>query len=117
VAGGGVDWHRLGPLLLVPALGLAGLAITLYGLSRRSHRMPIAGGWLLFLSGYLGLAVGFAPYIAPYALTFRQAAAADNALALLASGLAVLLPLILGYTVWVYWVFRGKVAAGAGYHD
>jgi cytochrome d ubiquinol oxidase subunit II len=31
-------------------------------------------------------------------------------------GIAVLIPLILGYTSWAYWVFRGKVRAGAGYH-
>jgi cytochrome d ubiquinol oxidase subunit II len=31
-------------------------------------------------------------------------------------GVAVLIPLILGYTAWAYWVFRGKVQAGAGYH-
>jgi cytochrome d ubiquinol oxidase subunit II len=31
-------------------------------------------------------------------------------------GTLFLLPIILGYTVWSYWVFRGKVRAGAGYH-
>ena len=31
-------------------------------------------------------------------------------------GVAVLIPLILGYTGWAYWVFRGKVKAGSGYH-
>jgi cytochrome d ubiquinol oxidase subunit II len=116
IAAGAVDWGRLGPLAVIPLVGLVGLLITLVGLRRRSHGLPLAGAWLLFLSGYMGLAVGFAPYIVPYAVTYRQAAAADNALALLAAGLAVLLPLILGYTAWVYWVFRGKVAADAGYH-
>ena len=52
----------------------------------------------------------------PYALTFRQAASADNALALILGGVVVLLPAILGYTVFVYWLFRGKVSADAGYH-
>ena len=88
----------------------------LAGLRRKSHGWPFVGAALVFLSGYLGLAVGFFPYVVPYALTYRQAANADNALALMLVGVAILLPVILGYTVWVYWLFRGKVAADAGYH-
>jgi cytochrome d ubiquinol oxidase subunit II len=69
----------------------------------------------VFLSGYLGLAASFFPYIVPYAVDFRQAANAPNALALVLAGVAVLAPFILGYTGFVYWLFRGKVAHGA-YH-
>jgi cytochrome d ubiquinol oxidase subunit II len=71
---------------------------------------------LTFLSGYLGLAVGFFPFIVPYALTYEDAASAPNALSLMLVGAAILLPMILGYMIWVYWVFRGKVASDAGYH-
>ncbi len=111
-----VDWAVLTPLLLIPALGLIGLGLVV-GMARRgSHRWPFAGALLLFLSGYLGLAASFTPYVAPYAVTFRQAAAPDNALGLMLVGTAVILPAILGYTAWVYWVFRGKVDAEAGYH-
>jgi cytochrome d ubiquinol oxidase subunit II len=49
-------------------------------------------------------------------MTFRQAANPDNTLALLLGGAVVLLPAILGYSGWVYWIFRGKVGSGAGYH-
>ena len=58
----------------------------------------------------------FFPNIVPYDLDFRTAANADNALSLMLVGVAILLPAILGYTVWVYWLFRGKVGAHAGYH-
>ena len=112
----GFDLARLTPLLPIPALGLAGLAVIAWGLRRQSHGAPFLGAALVFLSGYLGLAASFFPYIVPYAMTFRQAANADNALALLLAGSAVLLPAILGYSLWVYWIFRGKVGAGAGYH-
>ncbi|OYX35108.1 MAG: cytochrome d ubiquinol oxidase subunit II [Caulobacterales bacterium 32-69-10] len=112
----GVDWSRFAPLAAIPLLGLAGLAIVAMGLRSRSHGWPFIGGLLVFLSGYIGLAVGFTPYVVPYAVTYAQAAAADNALALMLVGVGALLPVILGYTVWVYWVFRGKVAADAGYH-
>ena len=71
---------------------------------------------MLFVSGYLGLAASFAPYVAPYSLTFRDAANASSALVLLTGGLVVILPLVLGYVVFVYWIFRGKVSADAGYH-
>ena len=111
-----VDWSVLAPLLFIPAIGLVGLSLVV-GMARKgSHRWPFVGAMLLFLSGYLGLAASFMPYIAPYAVTFRQAAAPDNALGLMLAGTAVILPLILGYTVWVYWVFRGKVDEESGYH-
>jgi len=111
-----VDWSVLAPLLFIPAIGLVGLWLVV-GMARRgSHRWPFVGAMLLFLSGYLGLAASFMPYIAPYAVTFRQAAAPDNALGLMLAGTGVILPMILGYTVWVYWVFRGKVDEESGYH-
>ena len=116
LADGAIAWGRFLPLTPIPLLGLAGLALVALGLRRASHVLPFVGGLLVFLSGYIGLAVGFVPYVAPYGLTYAQAAAADNALGLMLVGVVVLLPVILGYTVWVYWIFRGKVAADAGYH-
>jgi cytochrome d ubiquinol oxidase subunit II len=113
---GGFDLARLAPLLPIPALGFVGLTILALGLYRRTHFSPFLGAGLVFLSGYLGLAVSFFPNIVPYSMTFRQAANPDNTLALLLGGAAVLLPAILVYSGWVYWIFRGKVSAGAGYH-
>jgi len=114
--GRGFELVRLVRLVPIPLLGLAGLAVIFVGLGRRSHVWPFVGGVIVFVSGYLGLAASFFPYVAPYGLTIWQAANADSALRLVAMGLAVILPVIIGYTVWVYWVFRGKVAADAGYH-
>ncbi|HEY2661117.1 MAG TPA: cytochrome d ubiquinol oxidase subunit II [Caulobacteraceae bacterium] len=103
-------------LVAIPILGAVGLGVVLLGLRRDSHHLPFAGAVMVFLSGYAGLAAAFFPFVVPYALTFRQAASADNALALVLGGLCVLLPAILGYTVLVYWLFRGKVRADAGNH-
>jgi cytochrome d ubiquinol oxidase subunit II len=103
-------------LLPIPALGALGFAVITYGLFRKSHRLPFLGGVLVFLSGYIGLAVGFVPYVVPYSMTFRDAASPDNALALMLGGVAILLPAILGYTAWVYWLFRGKVEPDGAYH-
>jgi cytochrome d ubiquinol oxidase subunit II len=114
--GAGFDLARLARLAPIPMLGAAGLAILAAGLTRGSHNWPFAGAVVVFLSGYLGLAASFFPYVAPYALTYRDAANDGGALGLLLGGLVVILPVILGYTTWVYWVFRGKTADDAGYH-
>ena len=111
-----IAWDMLLPRLAIPALGLAGLA-TIFVMARRgSHLWPFIGALVVFLSGYIGLAVSFMPYVVPYALDFRQAAAPDNALGLMLVGTVLILPAILGYTAWVYWVFRGKVDTESGYH-
>jgi len=113
--GGAFDLSTLLPLLPIPLLGLVGLGVVAWGLRRR-QATALLGAYFVFLSGYLGLAVGFFPNIVPYDMSFRQAANADNALGLMLVGVAILLPAILSYTVWVYWLFRGKVGAHAGYH-
>ena len=112
---GAFDLATLLPLLPIPLLGLVGLGLVAWGLRRR-QATALIGAYLVFLSGYIGLAVGFFPNIVPYDMSFRQAANADNALALMLVGVAILLPVILGYTVWVYWLFRGKIGGHAGYH-
>jgi cytochrome d ubiquinol oxidase subunit II len=112
----GILWSKLLPLLPIPLLGLIGLGAIGEGLRRKSHGLPFVGAALVFLSGYVGLAVGFAPFVVPYAMTYEEAASAGNALALMLGGLVVFLPVILIYAGWVYWVFRGKVALDAGYH-
>ena len=68
---------------------------------------------MAFISGYLGPR-GQLPLCGAYALTFRQAANAENALELMAAGTAILLPVILGYTAWVWLGVPRKVAADAG---
>jgi cytochrome d ubiquinol oxidase subunit II len=113
---GRFDLNKLARLSPIPLLGAAGLAAAAIGLRRGSHGWPFAGAIVVFLSGYLGLAAGFFPNIVPYAMTFRQAANADNALGLMLVGAAILLPAIVGYSLWVYWIFRGKVGGDAAYH-
>ena len=111
-----VDWSKLVPRLAIPALGFVGLLVLTWGLAAGKHGAPFLGALMVFLSGYFGLAISFFPYIVPYALDIRQAAAPENALALMLVGAVVALPLIVGYTAWVYWVFRGKVTPEAAYH-
>jgi cytochrome d ubiquinol oxidase subunit II len=113
-----IEPRRMAALAPIPLLGLVGLAMAFLGArSREAHpHTPLIGGMMVFLSGYLGLAVGFVPYVVPYAITYEDAASTPAALGLMLVGAVVMLPVILGYTAWVYWIFRGKVGPDAGYH-
>jgi cytochrome bd ubiquinol oxidase subunit II len=65
---------------------------------------------------FAGIGISFYPYIVPGALTIHEAAAPDSSLAFLLVGAVVLVPIILAYTGYSYWVFRGKVSPDEGYH-
>ena len=111
-----VDWGRLLPLTPVPILVVAAFWKLIQGLRRGSTYGPHLWACSLFLLGFIGLMIGIYPYLVPYGLTIHEAAAAPNAQGLLLVGAVIMLPVILGYTAYVYWVFRGKVSADAGYH-
>jgi cytochrome d ubiquinol oxidase subunit II len=78
--------------------------------------LPFLASILLFLLGYLGLAISTYPYLVPPTLTLWQTAAAPASQMFMLAGTLPLLVVILGYVVFVYWIFRGKVREGAGYH-
>lgn len=62
----------------------------------------------IFLMGYLGLALSLYPWIVPFNYTIWDAATAGPGLSLMLVGVVPALPLILGYTAYCYYVFRGK---------
>jgi cytochrome d ubiquinol oxidase subunit II len=113
-------WHRWfampGLLLTAPVpLLVAGAALTLLrSLARGGERLPFLMALAIFLLGFAGLGISLYPWIVPRALTIWQAAAPDASLSFLLAGAVVIIPMILAYTGWAYWVFRGKV--GTGYH-
>lgn len=86
------------------------------GLTRGEDRAPFfsALGW--FALGFAGLGISMFPAIVPPSITIWDAAAPPESQAFLLVGAVVLVPMILAYTGYAYWVFRGKVGAGAGYH-
>lgn len=69
-----------------------------------------------FVLGFFGLVLGIWPNIVPPGLTIWEAASPPSSQGFVLVGLAVLLPVILGYTAWSYRVFRGKITADTGYH-
>ena len=77
---------------------------------------PFVCAVLLFLLAFVGLVVSNVPYLVPPTITVWEAAAAPKSLVFVLVGVLILLPVILAYTVFNYWVFRGKVRADVGYH-
>ena len=77
---------------------------------------PFIAAIVLFLLGYLGLIISNFPYLVPPTLTVWQTAAAPASQIFMLIGTLFLLPVILGYIVFVYWLFWGKVREGEGYH-
>jgi cytochrome bd ubiquinol oxidase subunit II len=78
--------------------------------------LPFLSSIALFLLGYLGLVISVFPYLVPPSLTIWQTAAVPASQIFMLLGTIGLLPLILCYTGFVYWLFRGKVREGEGYH-
>jgi cytochrome d ubiquinol oxidase subunit II len=104
--------------LLLP-LPVASLAIGIYAwraLGRDGDWHPFAASIALFALSFLGVAVSLWPMIVPGHFTLWEAASPESTQAFLLVGTLVLLPVILFYTGWSYWVFRGKVRQGEGYH-
>ena len=101
----------------VPILtALAGFKLVT-GIGRSADHVPFLMALALFLLGFAGLGISLYPHILPPSLTLHQAAAPAASLRFLIVGAAVIVPMILAYTGWAYWVFRGKTSAGAkGYH-
>ena len=84
---------------------------------RLSHDgVPFLCALGLFLLCYAGLGISMWPLIVPPDITIWEASAARSSQVFLLVGAAVLIPVILAYTAYVYWLFRGKIRADAGYH-
>ena len=109
-------WPALLYTAPVPLLvALAALAL-FRGLAGGRDVSPFLAAMALFVLSYIGLGISFYPYIVPPSITIWSAAAPKASLEFLLVGAAILVPLILAYTAWSYWVFRGKIDAEAGYH-
>lgn len=87
-----------------------------HGLNTGREAVPFLCAVGLFLLGFLGLAISNVPYLVPPSITIWEAAAVPQSQIFMLVGVLVLLPVILGYTAFVYWTFRGKVREGEGYH-
>jgi cytochrome d ubiquinol oxidase subunit II len=110
------SWPNILILAPVPIATAATALVTWRALGSRAETMPFAGAVLLFVLSFIGIAISLYPMIVPYHFTLWEAASSERTQAFLLVGTLVLLPVILMYSGWSYWVFRGKVRADAGYH-
>ena len=100
----------------VPVITLGLFAWLLRSLHSKREAAPFLAALGLFAMCYLGLGISIVPMIVPYTVTLWAAASAAKSQAFMVIGTLFLLPIIVMYTGWSYWVFRGKVEAGSGYH-
>lgn len=106
------SWALVFPLIAVAALVAAGIAARW-----RRDALPFALTVVFFLASFLTLGHMMWPYMIPYALTVGDAASPDVSLQFFFYGGVIVLPVVLAYTIGVYWLFRGKTRdeGGQGY--
>ena len=109
-------WPNLLWLSPVPLITLALFVLLWRALAAKRDVAPFVAALGLFLMCYIGLGISIWPMVVPYTITLWAAASAAKTQAFLMIGTLFLLPIIVMYTGWSYWVFRGKVKAHAGYH-
>jgi len=102
---------------LSPIPVLAGLAALGFfrALAKRAEVAPFLLSLALFLLSFIGLGVSMFPYLIPGQITIWQAAAPAKSQVFMLVGAGIMVPIILAYTGYAYWVFRGKVGH-EGYH-
>ncbi|WP_371193868.1 cytochrome d ubiquinol oxidase subunit II [Glaciecola sp. SC05] len=108
-------FNNISIIWVLPALALFCAYVVLRAVKKRQDGMPFVASMGIFLFSYLGLLASKWPYIVPPNFTIWDAASSHNSQLFLLLGFLFVIPIVLAYTSWTYWVFRGKVKAG-GYH-
>lgn len=98
-------------LLPIPFLTLLGFIRLWFDLRSDRQARPFILTLILFFLGYLGLIISLFPWIVPFKFTIWQAAASPTSLSILLIGTAIFLPIILCYTAYSYYIFRGKTSS------
>ena len=106
-----------GLYLSAPVPILVGVAALLFvrALKRRAEVQPFLLALAIFLLSFIGLGISMFPWLVPGKITIFAAATARNSQVFMLVGVGVMLPIIIAYTAYAYWVFRGKVGH-EGYH-
>jgi cytochrome d ubiquinol oxidase subunit II len=97
-------------LVPIPVATLIFFGLLYKSLSGKRDWLPFVCAFALFFLGYLGLGISLWPYVVPWAVTVWQGAAAPESLSLLLVGAGIMLPVVLGYTAYCHYLFRGKTS-------
>ena len=109
------DFPRTLGLMVLPA-ATVGIGVWVWAVLGKSDTKPFAGAVAIFVLAFIGLAYSLFPYVVMDELTIWDAAADDSALEFVGVGVLLVLPFIVGYTIYSYRVFRGKVHQGIYEH-
>ncbi len=112
-------WFTLPNLLILAPVPLFTAVVALWGwiaINRGWSAQPFFAAVALFLLAFIGLVISNVPYLVPPTIDIWEAAAAPSSQVFMLIGTVLLLPIILVYVGFVYWVFRGKLTEGTGYH-
>ncbi|WP_271899272.1 cytochrome d ubiquinol oxidase subunit II [Candidatus Phyllobacterium onerii] len=112
-------WFSIPNLFFFAPVPLLVLLVTwtiVFTLRRETHAAPFILSLLLVFLGYSGFAISLWPNIIPPSVSIWDAASPGESLGFTLVGALFVIPFILMYTAWSYYVFRGKVRAGEGYH-
>lgn len=106
-----IFWFMPVPILVV----LVSWAM-LKAMEQKAHHSPFLLTLALIFMGYSGLGISLWPNIIPPDITFWQASSPPQSQGFILVGALIIIPIILVYTFWSYYVFRGKVTPDQGYH-
>jgi len=110
------SWPNLAWFAPVPVLVVAATLGLQRCLRTGRQAAPFVLTLALVFLGYSGLGISLWPNVVPPGITLREAAGPDESLGFALVGALLIIPIILMYTAWGYYVFRGKVRHGEGYH-
>jgi len=102
--------------MIVPVVMLALVWSFFRGLNDLKDLQPFLSALGFFTVSFVGIGISFYPMMVPPSLSIWDVAAPDSSLAFALVGAMILIPIILGYTAYAYWVFRGKMDPAEGYH-
>jgi cytochrome d ubiquinol oxidase subunit II len=108
-------WLQEPALFIFPAVGALACVIMIWAIRGRRELVPFLCAVAVFAAAMGTLSVSFYPYMIPFAITTTLAAAPPSTLNFMFWGIgAFVLPLTLVYTLFIYFVFKGKVADADG---
>ncbi|MEP7295224.1 MAG: cytochrome d ubiquinol oxidase subunit II [Burkholderiales bacterium] len=110
------SWPNLAWFLPVPLLVALAMLLLSRSLRGTQDMAPFVYTLVLVFLGYSGLGISLWPNIIPPGISIHEAAGPPQSLGFALVGALLIIPMILMYTAWGYWVFRGKVRRGDGYH-
>ncbi|RUR24275.1 cytochrome d ubiquinol oxidase subunit II [Legionella qingyii] len=106
-------WYQFPNFLLLsplPLITVLAIYLTWRNLSVNSNneRKPFIYSIIIFLCSYIGIAISVYPYLIPHQITIWEAAAPSSTLTFILVGVVIMLPILLAYTLYAYFLFRGK---------